>query len=144
MKLYHGSKNPNLEVIKRHQAQAGEGINVPSDELLDAIYLTPDYGYALAMAARPGGVTYIDNDSKTITFENPEAFDPNEEIYVYEVDIDDEKTREIDPLQTVIESNHEVTPIKVNAHRAGEIENYYRILKEAKEGEDKLPEFKIR
>ena len=39
MKLYHGSKNSNLNAIKKMQAKAGEGIEVPEDELKNGIYL---------------------------------------------------------------------------------------------------------
>ncbi|MBU0613190.1 hypothetical protein KKB10_04185 [Patescibacteria group bacterium] len=67
MKLYHGSKNSNLKTIRKQQAGAGEGIDVPKDELLEAIYLTPDYGFALACAARPDGVSHINESPKLLS-----------------------------------------------------------------------------
>ena len=74
MKLYHGSKDGNLAIIEKRQAQAAEGLDVPAHEKKDAVYLTPIYSYALAIAARPDGVTHIKESLKTIEFEKPEDF----------------------------------------------------------------------
>ncbi len=51
MKLYHGSKVKSKQ-LERKQAQKGES-GVLEDELLNAIYLTPDYGRAVAMGSFP-------------------------------------------------------------------------------------------
>jgi hypothetical protein len=144
MKLYHGSKDAHLQVIEKRQAEAGEDVEVPADELLEAIYLTPDYGYALAMAARPDGLTNINTTDKTISFKNPEAFDPETEVYVYQVDVPEDETREIDELQTVIEGKDGIAPVEMFSHRAGDVEQYYEIITKTKEGENTQPEFKIR
>ncbi|RJQ34374.1 hypothetical protein C4566_02160 [Candidatus Parcubacteria bacterium] len=144
MKLYHGSKNSSLQLIKKQQAQAGEGVEVPADELLEGIYLTPDYGYALAMAARPDGLTHINTENKTIAFENPEAFDTQMPVYIYEVDVPDDQARQIDQLQWVIENMKEIVPTQVFNHQAGDVTQYYEVLKEKRETENKVPEFKIK
>ena len=145
MKLYHGSKNGNLITIKKMQAQAGEGVEVPEDELKEGIYLTPHYGYALAMAIRPDGVTHIDDETKTIEFENPELFSPEEDVYIYEVEVPDEVARQIDKNQYVIENLDEVKPTVKNQHKAKEIINYYELKNWGKEKKQELyPELKIK
>ncbi len=85
MKLYHGSK---YKLDKLESRQASSVADVPEKELLDAIYLTPDYAFAIAVAARPEGATNIDNEAKTIEFERPDKFDPRSEIYIYVFDSD--------------------------------------------------------
>ena len=100
MLLYHGSKN-RLDVLTPQQAAAGEGVEVPEGELLNAIYLTPDIGFAVACAARPEGVTHI-NDDHSIEFENPEGFNPDQDIFIYTVDTNDlpkESITEVDERQ---------------------------------------------
>jgi len=109
------------------QAKAGEGLDVPPDELLEAIYLTPDYGFALAMAARPKGVTTIDNNAHTIEFERPELFDPEKEVYVYEIDIPKNETKVVDELQAAVENKDELKPDKMFTHKAGDVEQYYEL-----------------
>ncbi len=145
MKLYHGSKNGQLDTIKKSQAEAGEGVEVPEDELLNAIYLTPDYGFALAMAIRPMGLTTIDDDNKTIKFENPELFDPNDKVYIYEIDVPDEQARQIDERQWVIENLDEIKPDNKFEHSAGDIEQYYELVNWKKEESESNsnPEFRI-
>ena len=96
MKLYHGSKNGRLDIIRKSQAEAGEGVTVPEDELLNAIYLTPNYGFALVCAARPEGLTTINEQNGKIEFENSELFDPDAEIYIYEVEVAKNQLRQID------------------------------------------------
>ena len=79
MKLYHGSKY-KLDRLESRQAGKGD-VEVPENELLDGIYLTPDYGFAVAMAARPeNSVTTIDNNEHKITFEKPELFKPERDM----------------------------------------------------------------
>lgn len=137
MKLYHGSKNGNIKTIKKQQASAGEGVDVPKDELLEAIYLTPDYGFALACAARPDGVSHINESPKTIEFENPEAFNPDMEVYVYEIDVPDNEVRQIDELQYVVENKEEVEITEVFTHKAIDVAQYYELInwkREDKEG----------
>jgi len=108
---------------------------------LEAIYLTPDYAYALIMAAKPNGSTRIDTDNKTVAFENPNLFDSQRKIYVYEVDVAEEEARKIDGLQYVVENIDEIKPVHKFIHKAGDIEKYYKIEKWKKENEI---EFKIK
>ena len=112
MKLYHGSREGGLSVIKKRQAQAGEGVDVPKDELLEAVYLTTDYGYALAMAARPDGVTHIDTLEKKIEFDNPSTFNSELDVFVYEVDVPDVQVRKVDELQYLVETVDEISKYK--------------------------------
>jgi hypothetical protein len=144
MKLYHGSKNGEITALQKRQAQAKAGVDVPSDELLNAIYLTPDYGFALAVAANPGGLMHIDDENKTITLENPETFDPAKEVYVYEVDVPDEMVRMIDPRQYVVEHLDEVSITNKSAHQAGEVAQYYRLENVNKESTEANLGFKMR
>lgn len=146
MKLYHGSPK-NFDTIRKNQAQAGDGITVPDNELLNAIYLTPKYGFALAIAAMPEGNANIDEATKTIEFENTDAFDPEKEAYVYEIDsesIPKENLKEVNELQVAVIKMDEIRPTIKHIHKAGEIEKYYEIKKEL-EKEIKMPsEFKMK
>lgn len=105
-------------------------IVVPEGELLDAIYLTPDYGFALACGARPEGVTDIDDDHKAITFENPKLFDPEERVYVYEIDTDkipEGHIRKIDDRQYAIVDFGEIDIEEKHVHKAGDIQGFYEL-----------------
>ncbi|MBA4336338.1 hypothetical protein C0416_01005 [bacterium] len=131
MKLYHGSPN-NFDTIHNSQAQAGDCINVPDDELLNAIYLTTNYKFALAIASMPEGAADIDEATRTIKFENSEAFDPEKEVYVYEIDsetIPKENLKKIDELQVAVLNTTELKPTIKHIHKAGDVEKYYEIKK---------------
>lgn len=137
MLLYHGSKS-RLDVLTPQQASVGEGVEMPEGELLNAIYLTPDLGFAVACAARPDGVTHINDDDRTIEFENPELFNPEQEIFIYTIDTNDlpkEAIREIDERQVAIEGVLELKPSAVQEMRAGEVEKYYELKNWRKEGD---------
>lgn len=81
--LYHGSKQ-SFSKLRKRKANAPPGR--PVEEALEAIYLTPDFLFAMACAARPPGTSNIDLTERIISFENPDQFDPNETIYIYFVD----------------------------------------------------------
>ena len=98
MYLYHGSKQ-SFPKLKKRKAHAPPGR--PAEEALEAIYLTPDFLFALACAARPPGVSNIDLTERIICFENPDQFEPEETIYIYFVDpakISEDKKIYIDPV----------------------------------------------
>jgi hypothetical protein len=127
---YHGSKRllGEGETIERRKASAPEGR--PAEEDADAIYLTPDFISAVAFAARPRGITDIDYDHKTMHFENPEAFDPNREIYVYEVDaasIPEDKITQIEERQISVDLDS-LKPGRVIRMKAGEVTKYFKIV----------------
>lgn len=145
MKLYHGTKN-KLTVIKKNQAGKADNIEVPENELLDAIYLTPDYGFALACAARPEGVTNIDDENRTIVFENPNLFEPEKEVFVYEVDTEDipkEKIIKVDDHQYAV-SVDELNVTNEFKHKAKDVEEYYELKNWNKEPKEMSSEFKMR
>ncbi len=145
MKLYHGSKNGNLNTIKKMQAQAGEGVEVPEDELKNGIYLTPHYEFALACAIRPNGLTQIDDEAKTIEFENPELFSPENDVYIYEVEVSEKEARQIDKNQYVVEGLDEIKPTAQHIHKAKEIEKYYELKNWKPESKKEIiSEFKIK
>ena len=126
MKLYHGSKSDFTSVLKS-QATKADNIKVPEKELMNAIYLTPDYGFALACAARPIGVTKIDNENKSITFENPDLFDPEKEVFVYEIDVENiskENIVEVDDHQYAIVGINELNVANKFSHKAKDVQNY--------------------
>jgi hypothetical protein len=135
IKLYQGSKNGNITLLQKRQAQAKDGVEVPEDELKEGIYLTSDYGFALAMAARPEGCTDIDDKEKIIKFEDPKLFKPEEQVYVYEVEIEEGSARQIDELQYLIEDLNNIEVSIKHEHLAKEIEKYYKI-------ENMIPEIK--
>ena len=146
MKLYHGSKN-NFASIRKSQASKADGIEVPENELLSAIYLTPDYGFALACSARPKGITNNDGENKSITFENPELFDPEEEVFVYEIDIEHipkEKIIEVDDHQYAIVGVDEINISSKFAHKAKDVQNYYELKNWKEKPKEISTEFKIR
>jgi hypothetical protein len=132
---YHGSK-VKLRKIKHHKATAPEGR--PADEDLDAIYLTLDFVSALAFAARPDGITHIDHDASTIHFQHPEAFDPEREVYIYEVDasgIPEAQVRAVkkedgedDERQVIVTGVKSIRPLRAIKMRAGDITKYYKII----------------
>ncbi|EKE18481.1 MAG: hypothetical protein ACD_9C00322G0003 [uncultured bacterium] len=145
MKLYHGSKN-KLDTVERRQAGNPKNLDVPEKELLNAIYLTPNYGFALACAARPNGLTRMDSKNMTIEFGSPELFDPEEDVYVYEFDIENipkEKVIYVDDLQYAVDAD-ELRVSNKFSHKAKDVQEYYEI-KELKENPEEIrQEFKMR
>ena len=140
--LYHGS-NKRFEEIRKSQAEAGPGISVPDGELLNAIYLTPDFGSAVAIAAKTGGLTVIDDEKHTIVFERPEDFDPDREIYIYEIDtsqIPKENIKYVDERQVAVTEMEKITPLNVQELKAREILKYYTILD--RDGNELFSEFR--
>lgn len=149
MKLYHGSSR-KFDVIRKSQAQAGDGIEVSEDELLNGIYFTPKYEFALAVASMPEGAADIDEFTKTIKLENMEAFDPEKEVYVYEIDsemISKENLINVDEFQFAVLNIEKIKPTSIYTHKAGDVEKYYEIKKEfgeAKNEADALSRLKIK
>jgi hypothetical protein len=128
MRLYHGSSK-QFDVIERRQATKSHD-DAPPTETLNAIYVTPDLGFAIAMAARPEGRTHIEDREKTIHFENPHFFDPDMLIYVYEVNVEEiaeDKVLPIDHLQAALDVDA-VTPVAVQKYKAHEVLKYYTPL----------------
>ena len=137
MYLYHGSKQ-FFPTLKKRQAHAPPGR--PPEEALDAIYLTPDFLFALLSAARPPGtlkmgmnqIDDLDTAERVVYFENPDQFDPDETIYIYFVDptkIPEEKKIDIDLLQTAVIED-EIKPDKVETYKAGDLLKYYHVVDE--------------
>ncbi|RKU11545.1 hypothetical protein C6503_18405 [Candidatus Poribacteria bacterium] len=127
MYLYHGSKQ-SFPTLKKRQAHAPPGR--PPEEALDAIYLTPDFLFAFACAARPPGTSDMDLIKRLISFDNPDQFDPDETVYIYFVDltkISDDKKIYIDPWQVAVTEN-EIIPDKVETYKAGDLWKYYRLV----------------
>jgi hypothetical protein len=146
MKLYHGSKR-DIILIERRQAGKADSVVVPETELQNAIYLTPDYGFALACGARPNGVTTIDNDNKTINFENPDLFDSNARVFVYEVDagnISKENIEQIDERQFVVSNMESLSFENKFVHKAGDVQKYYELNNWKEKPRDTNMGFKIR
>ena len=150
MKYYHGSKS-NIENLERRQAHGAAGVNIPENELLNAIYLTTDYGFALACAVRPKGVTHISHDKKRITFEHPELFEPDREVFVYEISeteiekISKEKIVKCDDgIQIAVTDTKELPIFHKDIHKARDVEQYYELANWKEKVVDIHPEFKIK
>ncbi len=134
MKLYHGTSK-KLETLKRQQTQTmkrlnSEGKIINEGDLLNAIYFTPKFGFALAMGARPEGHTKIDNSEDKITFEKLEFFDPEKDVYIYEIDSEDipeSKLRKVDETQYVVDMD-EVVPTGEQKLKAEEVLKYYELV----------------
>lgn len=141
MKLYHCSKKL-LESLKPQQAQGEISPDVPAEELDRAIYLTSDYGYALAMGSRPDGVTHIDRKEKKIEFENPELFSPDEHIYIYEIDSDaipKENLQQLkeDELQWKVTGLEiPMSELQIKKVRSREVMDYYELTNWRENKED--------
>jgi len=128
MFLYHGSKE-KLEKLEKRQARSE--VEVPKDELLEAIYFTSNYGFAVACGARPLGVTDIDGEQKTIKFENPDLFDPRIDIFVYRIkseNVPKGHLRQIDNHQYVVENMKEIIFENIDEMKAGEVSKYYKLI----------------
>lgn len=142
MKVYHGSAF-QLEggVLQSRQANTYEGSGVPDSELRNAIYTTPSLEYAIAMAARPQGRTEIDTLNHKITFENPQEFDPEKDIYIYEFDLDNlpkDSIEKVDELQIALHLTEGLKPEGVRSFKAKEVMNYYELTNYKKESDAEL------
>lgn len=127
MYLYHGSKQ-SFPKLRKRKAIAPPGR--PAEEALEAIYLTPDFLFAMACAARPPGTSNIDITNRTICFQYPDQFEPNETIYIYFVDatkISKDKKIDIDPWQVAVIED-EITPEKVETYKSGDLLKHYRVI----------------
>jgi hypothetical protein len=149
MKLYHASTH-ELSSLKPQQAAKGSA-DVPLEELQNGVYLTPHYDFALAMGSRPeNSGTQLDEITRTITFEKPELFDPNREVFIYTIETDSlpkENVEYIDENQYVIKGLSEVIPNEVKKVKAEEILKYYELTNWKKPTESKKEKgmsFKIR
>lgn len=145
MKLYHGSKH-NLEEIINKQASNGSFDYVPEEELQDGIYLTPNYKFALAMAAGPYGGTSID-DGK-ISFEHQELFNPDQNIFVYVFDTEEEQFKDKkleyhNENEYLLKGENKLIPSKIETVKASEVFKYYE-LTEWKNLREIKPEQKIK
>ncbi|RKU29962.1 hypothetical protein C6497_05155 [Candidatus Poribacteria bacterium] len=133
--LYHGSKQSFKKLIKQ-KAIAPPGR--PPEEALDAIYLTPDFLFALACAARPPGTSNIDLVRRIISFQYPDQFNPDETIYIYFVDpigIPEEKKIHIDPWQIAVIED-EITPAKIETYKSGDLLKHYKVVDELPKDQD--------
>ena len=115
-------------VIKRSQATVSDGVVVPESELQNKIYCTPDLSFALAMAAGPSGITRLDNG--TISFENESEFNPEQVIYVYEIDTEqlpEQLVEFVDDEQVAIDMD-ELVPVAMHEHLAKEVFDHYHLV----------------
>lgn len=129
-------------VNKQATGEVIEG-KVVADELLDGIYLTPDYGFAVAMAARPDGATEIDDDERKITFEKPGSFDPESDIFIYGFDSESlppESIKYIDKWQAVVVGVKELYPKSTEQAKARKVLEYYELMNwTEKESRQEMP-----
>ncbi len=143
MKLYHASKH-RFDVIKRSQAQhpAADEFGVPAGELRNKIYFSPNFGFALAMAAGPNGMTSLSDGQ--ISFERQDEFDPERQVYIYEIDselIPEELLEQVDDEQVAIDAD-EIKPEVVHEMKAEQVFEYYE-LTEWKHPDERKKEMKF-
>ena len=146
MKLYHGSKYDGEKIESRQAAKAEDLVGVPEEELQNGIYMSPDYGFAFSMGARPRGQTAVGNDDKTISFENPELFNPDENVFLYTFDSDKipaENLECIDNLHYIVKEKNKLTPVTKETLKAGELFKYYKLV-DWKENKEIVSEQKIK
>jgi hypothetical protein len=125
MILYHASQK-QFAVLKRNQATMVDGVVVPEAEVQNKIYLTPSFGFALAMAAGPDGMTHLDEE--TISFERADEFNPEAVIYVYTIDghaLPPESLEYIDENQYAADVD-ELIPAAIATYLAKEVFKYYK------------------
>ena len=94
------------------------------------IYLTPNFAFAMHCASAPEGNNEVNHNEKTVRFENLGKFNPEEKGYIYVVDpsrIPEGKMKFIDPWQVAVDLD-EITPDKVETHKAGELLQHYSII----------------
>ncbi|MFH1894642.1 MAG: hypothetical protein ABH813_01955 [Patescibacteria group bacterium] len=125
---YHGSGNLFPKIERRHPTDYG----IPRQDRKNAIYMASDRITALGFAAMPDGKNAIgqeDDGRRTVHFENPDLFDPDKEVYVYLVDISKIPGDKIFPGDEgeIAADVDEITPVKIERHKAGEISQYYSI-----------------
>jgi len=129
MFLYHGSAK-KFSKLKRQQAFAPAGR--PSEERRNAIYLTKDFAFALISGASPlDQITEVNHRERTVHFENPEKFNPEQTVYIYIVDstkIPVDKQEWIDDNRQVVVDLDEIEPDRVEDHKASEIYQYYKVV----------------
>ena len=130
MKLYHASKQ-RFDVIKRSQAQhpAADEFGVPAGELQNKIYFSSNFGFALAMAAGPDGMTSLLDGQ--ISFERQDEFDPERPVYIYEIDsqlIPEELLEQVDDEQVAIDAD-EIKSEVVHELKAEQVFEYYELTK---------------
>ena len=147
MKLYHASRKL-LSSLGTQQAGGRPSDEVPKEELDNAIYFTPDYGYAVAMGSRPDGQTHIDRDGKKIEFEKPELFSPDVDVYIYEIDSETIPRENLiqlegDVLQwKVINMSIPIVESQVKKIQAQEVMNFYELTNWKKDS-DRISEIRI-
>lgn len=129
MILYHGSKS-KVEKLERRQAGVKRGTIVPDGELLNAIYLTPDYAFAILSASRPSGLTESDEEKRTVKFERPERFDPEQDIFIYSIEsenIPSENLKQVGEFQFAVVGLDEIEPENIEQKKAIEVTKYYKL-----------------
>ena len=126
MKLYHASKH-TFAVLKRNQVEVPDDVVVPDAELQNKIYLTPDIGFAIALAAGPSGMTSLKDGC--ISFENFVQFDPECPVYVYVVESDSipaDLIQTVDGEQVAVDLD-ELKPDTVQEFLAKDVFGYYKL-----------------
>lgn len=122
---YHGSDKlfPKIEMRQPNDP------NGPDLKKRYGVYMTPDFGTALAFACRTEGSNEFDHGGKTMKLEHPEMFDPDKEVYVYCADlakIPAEKILHLSEFQVVVLQN--VVPDEVKTFKAAEALKYYTLV----------------
>jgi len=139
MKLYHGTKK-QYKNLEPKQAINLNPNKVPEDELLNVIYFTSDYGRAVAMGSRPKGNTNIDDKNHKVTFEHPELFNPDENVYIYSFDSKEINEGKLklgeNGLDYIVDNISEKIKPEIKKIKAREVLNFYE-LTNWKEGDEK-------
>jgi hypothetical protein len=139
MLLYHGSNSP-FKKLKRFQLTNSPDKNRKERtwKRRDAIYLSPSFAFSLFFAAKPlSGTNLMSIKNRIVYFEKLNEFYPEKDIYMHIVDISDipedkrQWTNEYE-LEVLLD---EITPIRIETHKAGEIFEHFEVIKDRKEFE---------
>ncbi len=82
------------------------------------------------MAARPEGGTTLDEKNHTVTFEKPELFNPEEDLYIYVFDSENipaQNLTHVDELQYVVTGINHLSFDNIEAIKARKILEYYEL-----------------
>ena len=132
--LYHGADRP-FKTLKANQLTRS-----PSRSFLEVfwrkrgpIYLTPSLSFALFFGSKKWWGKNMISIKKGIVYFS--SFNPEKDVYIHVVDISNipkEKLVWINERELAVHLK-EITPVRVETNKAGEISRYLEIVKDRKE-----------
>jgi hypothetical protein len=138
MLLYHGGKP--LKILRRRQLAASPDKNKIERKWKrrNAIYLSSSFDFALFFAVKPlSGRNMMSIRKGIVYFEKLDELNPEKDVYIHVVDIADipsEKRKWVNAYELEVQLDA-VRPVRTETHKAGEIFEHFRVIKDRKEFE---------